>query len=219
MPRRLIAVRQNDSDASSTRIEGAIMGNYQSEDVWSRSTTIHGYPADEIRSALQKSIRRGWIEEAALAAYELFASGKDAEDLLWRRLEIIASEDVGFGFIEAPALIEALHAQRLRMPDPGDRWIYAAHAVRLLCTAKKDRTSMELAEWAKEVATSGERKVEIQDFMIDMHTRRGAEMGRGTEHWWKEGARLENVEGGFETKWGDYLRERFGGESSKSEAT
>jgi hypothetical protein len=31
-------------------------------------------------------------------------------------------------------------------------------------------------------------------------------MGRGTAHWWKDGARLENEVGGFETKWGDYLR-------------
>lgn len=188
------------------------MANYQSEDVWSRSTTVHGYAADEVRSALQKSIRRGWMEEAALAAYELFASGREAEDMLWRRLEIIASEDVGFGLINAPALIEALHAQRLRMPDPGDRWIYVAHAVRLLCSAKKDRTSMELAVWTQEVVSRGERKLEIQDFMRDMHTHAGSEMGRGPAHWWREGAKLENEIGGFETKWGEYLRALYAGE-------
>jgi replication-associated recombination protein RarA len=188
------------------------MANYQSEDLWSRSTTIHGFSADEVRSVLQKSIRRGWIEDAVLAAYELFASGKEAEDLLWRRLEIIASEDVGFGLMEAPVLIESLHAQRLRMADPGDRWIYAAHAVRVLCTARKDRTSMELAVWAKDVVDKGERKVDVKDFMLDMHTHRGAEMGRGTEQWWNEGARLENEVGGFETKWGDYLRKHHGGQ-------
>jgi len=185
------------------------MANYQSKDLWSRSTTIHGYAADEIRSVLQKSIRRGWIEDAALAAYELFASGKEAEDMLWRRLEIIATEDVGFGLIEAPLLIEALHAQRMRMADPGDGWIYVAHAVRLLATAKKDRTSMELAGWTKEVVDRGERSVEVKDFMVDLHTRRGAEMGRGTAHWWSDGARLENEVGGFETKWGKYMGDIF----------
>jgi replication-associated recombination protein RarA len=193
------------------------MANYQSEDLWSRSTTIHGYAADEVRSVLQKSIRRGWVEEAALAAYELFASGKEAEDMLWRRLEIIATEDVGFGLIEAPALIEALHAQRMRMADPGDGWIYIAHAVRLLATAKKDRTSMELAGWAKEVVTRGERSVDVKDFMVDLHTHRGAAMGRGTAHWWKDGARLENEVGGFETKWGDYLRSIYAQEDGARE--
>ena len=189
------------------------MANYQSEDAWSRTTTTHGFPADEVRSVLQKSIRRGWIEEASLAAYELFSSGREAEDMLWRRLEIIAAEDVGFGCMEAPMLLEALHAQRQRMADPGDRWIYVAHAVRLLCTAKKDRTSMELAEWTREVVDRKERAVEVKDFMIDMHTRRGAQMGRGKEQWWKEGAHLENEVGGFESKWGKYLRKLYAGET------
>ena len=187
--------------------------NYQSKDVWSRTTTINGYAVDEIRSVLQKSIRRGKLEEATLAAYELFASGPETEEILWRRLEIIATEDVGFGLMEAPMLIEALNQQRLRMPEGGERWMYSAHAVRILTTAKKDRTSMELAGWAHEVIVRGERKVEIEDYMLDLHTRRGASMGRGTEHWWAEGARLDDQIGGFETKWGDYLRKLYGPKS------
>jgi replication-associated recombination protein RarA len=189
------------------------MANYQSKDLWSRTTTINGFAADEVRSVLQKSIRRGMIEEATIAAYELFASGKETEEMMWRRLEIIATEDVGLGLLEAPLLIEVMYKQRMRMEDAGDGWTYAAHAVRLLATAKKDRTSMELAGWAKEVVTRGERKVEVQDFMIDMHTRRGAAMGRGTVHWWNDGARLDNEVGGFETKWGDYLRNIYAREN------
>ena len=119
--------------------------NYQSQDVWSRATSVNGYAFDELRSVLQKSIRRGWIEEAVLAAFEFFSSGPEAEEVLWRRLEIIAAEDVGFGLMEAPAILEALNAQRLRMVDRGDRWMYSVHAVRLLATAKKDNTTMELA--------------------------------------------------------------------------
>jgi len=184
--------------------------NYQSKDVWSRTTTVNGYPVDEVRSVLQKSIRRGKLEEATLAAYELFASGPESEEVLWRRLEIIATEDVGMGLVEAPMLLEALNQQRLRMPEDGERWMYSAHAVRILTTAKKDRTSMELAGWAHEVVTRGERKLEVEDYMVDLHTRRGAAMGRGTEHWWSDGARLDNQVGGFETKWGDYLRKLHG---------
>src|SRR5580658_5919067 len=94
--------------------------NYQSQDIWSRTTTVNGYSVDELRSVLQKSIRRGWVEEAALAAFELFSSGTDTEELLWRRLEIIATEDVGFGLVTAPAIIEALNRQRRRMHDRAD---------------------------------------------------------------------------------------------------
>lgn len=165
--------------------------NYQSQDIWSRTTSANGYGVDELRSVLQKSIRRGWVEDAALAAYELFSSGPETEEILWRRLEIIATEDVGLGLVTAPAIIEALNQQRQRMPDRGDRWIYCAHAVRLLAAAQKDNMSMELAGWTREVVARGERKVEVQDFMLDIHTRKGASMGRGKAHWWKEGARLE----------------------------
>jgi replication-associated recombination protein RarA len=152
--------------------------NYQSQDVWSRATSVNGYAFDELRSVLQKSIRRGWIEEAVLAAYEFFSSGSEAEEVLWRRLEIIATEDVGFGLIDAPAILEALNAQRLRMVDRGDRWMYSVHAVRLLASAKKDNTTMELATWAQFAVARGERRVEVQDFEVDMHTRQTREQAR-----------------------------------------
>jgi len=180
--------------------------NYQSQDAWSRTTSIHGYPIDELRSVLQKSIRRGLLEDAMLAGYEIYASGAEAEEMLWRRLEIITTEDVGFGLIDGPAIIDALYAQQKRMAASEDRWMYAAHAIRLLATARKDRTTMEVASWAKEVITRGEREIRIEDYHIDMHTRRGVALGRGPEHWWQEGARLDNQIEGLETKYGDYLR-------------
>jgi replication-associated recombination protein RarA len=179
--------------------------NYQSQDVWSRATSVNGYPFDELRSVLQKSIRRGLLEEAVLAAFEFFSSGPEAEEVLWRRLEIIATEDVGFGLIEAPAILEALNAQRLRMADRGDRWMYSVHAVRLLATAKKDNTSMELATWAQFVTARGERKVEVEDYMVDLHTRRGAAMGRDVAHWWNDGAKLRNRLSEEQSPWGKYL--------------
>jgi replication-associated recombination protein RarA len=180
----------------------------QHEDVWSRTTTVGGYAADEVRSVLQKSIRRGWVEDAVLAAYELYETGPESEEMLWRRLEIIATEDVGYGLIEAPALIEALNAQRLRIPASTDRWIYAVHAVRLLATAPKDRTTTDLAIWAREVVARGERQLEVHDFMVDYHTRRGTAMGRGPAHWLTEGGgQLDNQIEGLETKWGDYVHQ------------
>jgi replication-associated recombination protein RarA len=184
--------------------------NYQSNDVWSRTTTVNGFAVDELRSVLQKSIRRGLVEEAALAAYELFVNGAETEEVLWRRLEIIATEDVGLALISAPVIIESLYRQASRMLDRGDRWIYCAHAVRVLATAPKDNMSMELAGWTQAVTQSGERKPIVEDFMVDLHTRRGAEMGRDLAHWWNEGAQLRNRIPGYDPKWGNYLRERAG---------
>jgi replication-associated recombination protein RarA len=190
--------------------------NYQSQDVWSRATSVNGFAFDELRSVLQKSIRRGQLEEAVLAAYEFFASGAEAEEVLWRRLEIIATEDVGFGLLEAPAILEALNQQRLRMADRGDRWIYSAHAVRVLATAKKDNTSMELATWAHFATTRGERKVIVEDYQLDVHTRRGAAMGRDVAHWWKDGAKLKNKLLDVKTPWGKYLDSLYLGDKKKS---
>jgi hypothetical protein len=106
----------------------------------------------------------------------------------------------------APSVLNALYLQAGRMADSGDRWIYCAHAVRLLATARKDNMSNELAGWTKEVVARGERRVVVEDFMVDMHTRRGVEMGRDAAHWWDEGARLENRIEAYDPKWGDYLR-------------
>jgi replication-associated recombination protein RarA len=189
--------------------------NYQSGDLWSRATTVNGFAVDELRSVLQKSIRRGLVEEAALAAYELFANGPETEELLWRRLEIIAAEDVGLGLPTAPAVIDALYAQAARMLDRGDRWIYCAHAVRLLATAPKDAMSMELAGWTRAVVERGERKPVVEDYMLDLHTRRGVEMGRDQAHWWNEGARLRHRIPEYQPKWGDYLRQMAGAEPLK----
>jgi replication-associated recombination protein RarA len=191
--------------------------NYQSDDVWSRTTTVNGYAVDELRSVLQKSIRRGLVEEAALAAYELFVTGAETEEVLWRRLEIIATEDVGFGLISAPANIEALYAQATRMSDRGDRWIYCAHAVRLLAMAPKDPMSMELAGWTRAVVERGERRPVVEDYMLDLHTRRGSAMGRDPAHWWNDGARLRNRIAEYASKWGDYLRQLAGAESRRDE--
>jgi replication-associated recombination protein RarA len=185
--------------------------NYQSEDLWSRTTSLNGYPVDELRSVLQKSIRRGLLEEAMLAGRELYASGPECEEMLWRRLEVITAEDVGIGLIQGPAIIEALYQQQKRMANEADRWMYAAHAIRLLAQARKDRTTMEIASWAKEVLARGERKVVVEDYHVDLHTRRGVALGRGSEHWWAHGARLDNQVENLDTKYGDYLRALYAG--------
>jgi len=190
----------------------------QYEDVWSRAKTIHGYAVDEIRSVLQKSIRRGLLEEAVLAAYELFASGPETEELLWRRLEIIAVEDVGLGLVDAPLQIEALNAQRRRWPHNSESWMFSVHAVRLLATAKKDRTTQELAGWAEEVVARGERSVMVEDDHFDMHTSRGVAMGRDKAHWWNRGAVVRDPVEGLDSKWGDYLRKLYAGKNSASGA-
>ena len=151
----------------------------QPPDPWQRTTTEHGFPADEVISALQKSIRRGMVENALLLGWEMYLTSGEMEEMLWSRLCVIAVEDVGYGNLDAPVLTEALYQQHQRYPRPThDRFLFAAHSIRVLASGKKDRTTDDMVNWAKHSVAFGERKAEIPDFALDMHTRRGAEMGR-----------------------------------------
>ena len=185
----------------------------QNADIWSRAVTVGGFRVDEVRSVLQKSIRRGLIEEATLAAYELFRTGVQTEELLWRRLEIIAVEDVGEGLPNAPALLYAMNEQRTRQTTDLERWMYSAHAVKLLAGAAKDRSTMELAFWASTLVDSGERAVEVQEMHVDHHTRRGVQLGRDTDFWWAAGGhRLAGELHPEGSPWSAYVRTLLGGD-------
>ena len=125
---------------------------HHSEDPWTRVRTYHNFPADEVISALQKEIRRGNTENAALLAYEMLISSAELEACLWRRLLVISVEDIGYGNLNAPVLIETLFQIHNRYPRPrGDRYLFAIHAVRVLAQSQKDRSSDELLNWINQM--------------------------------------------------------------------
>jgi len=161
------------------------------DDPWTQVRTAHDFPADEIISAIQKEIRRGNTENAALIAYEMLSTSEALEEYLWGRLQVISVEDVGYGNLNAPILIETLYQMHLRIPRPrGDRYLFAIHAVRVLCQSQKERGSDDLNNWiAQAVDQHGVRPV-IPDYAIDMHTRRGQEMGRDYLHFLTEASRV-----------------------------
>jgi replication-associated recombination protein RarA len=115
------------------------------EDPYSLLISPHGIPVDDLVAVLQKEIRRSRIDNAVLAAYEMFITSADVAEHLWRRLRLIAVEDVGMGLPLGPVLIDVLH--RNFNATPGGEWMMACHAVRLLAAAPKDRTSAEHADW------------------------------------------------------------------------
>jgi replication-associated recombination protein RarA len=151
----------------------------QPPDPWQRTTTEHGFAADEVISALQKSMRRGMTENALLLGWEMYVTSPEMEEMLWSRLGVISIEDVGFGNLNAPVLVETLFRMHQRYARPThDRFLFAAHAIRVMASGPKDRTTDDMVNWAKHSIAFGERMPEIPDFALDMHTRRGAEMGR-----------------------------------------
>lgn len=162
-----------------------------SADPWTRVRTIHDFPADEVISALQKEIRRGNTENAAMLAYEMLTTSPEMEAYLWGRLQVISVEDVGYGNLNAPVLIETLFQMHQRLPRPrGDRYLFAIHAVRVLCQSQKERGSDELLNWIQQAVEQGGQRPQIPDYAIDMHTRRGQEMGRDYQHFLTEASRV-----------------------------
>jgi replication-associated recombination protein RarA len=160
-------------------------------DPWTLARTLHDFPADEVISALQKEIRRGQTENAALLAYEMLLTSAELEAYLWGRLQVIAVEDVGFGNMQAPVLIETLFQMHQRLPRPrGDRYLFAIHAVRFLCQCQKERGSDDLLNWMRRSMELGSVRPVIPDYAIDMHTQRGQALGRDYRHFLEEASRV-----------------------------
>lgn len=179
-----------------------------SSDPWINVRTRNSFPADEVISALQKEIRRGNVENAALLAYEMLVTSAELEAKLWGRLQVIAVEDVGPGDWNAPILINALHeiAQRFeRAGYPPDRGLFAIHAVRYLATRTKDRSSDEMYNWIQHAAAEEGLRPIIPDYALDRHTARGAQMGRGRRHFYEEAARVVPELKGRETTYRERL--------------
>ncbi|GAB3881080.1 ATPase AAA [Kibdelosporangium lantanae] len=158
------------------------------EDPYSQIVSPHGIPVDDLVSVLQKEIRRGNVDNAVLAAYEMFTTSPDVARHLWRRLRIIAVEDVGL--LMGPVLVDVLH--RDSDATPGGDWMRACHVVRVLASAPKDRTSSEHADWVVTKVALGEAVVEVPDHAHCVHTRAGQEMGRGLVQWWENGAQVRD---------------------------
>lgn len=159
-------------------------------DPWAKVKTRNGLPADEIISALQKSIRRGMVEEACQFAYEMYITSPQMEDKLWRRLITITVEDIGMGDVNAPILINNLNMMRKNFDyADGDRPIFFIHAIRYMCASQKDRSSDLLKNIIMKNFAMG-FVPEIPDFALDKHTVRGAEMGRDSFHFLEEASKV-----------------------------
>jgi replication-associated recombination protein RarA len=167
------------------------MTSEQNRDPWVNVRTRHDFHADQVISALQKEIRRGNTENAALLAYEMATTSPELEAYLWHRLLVISVEDVGWGDLQAPVLVHTLHQINQSFDrQEGERLLFAIHAVRYLCACQKDRSSDEMINWLKHEVESGRLLPTIPDYALDMHTARGTEMRRGPRHFWEEGAKL-----------------------------
>lgn len=160
-------------------------------DPWQNCKTKNNYHADEVISALQKSIRRGLEEDACKFAFELFSTSPELEEKMWKRLLVISIEDIGFGNLNASVIVNNLYQMHNEFNYQDiDRPLFFIHAIRVLCESKKDRSSDLLRNIVEKEMNQGILP-EIPDYALDMHTRRGQEMKRDIHHFLNEASRVE----------------------------
>ena len=152
--------------------------------------TKHGYDFYEVLSALQKEIRRGNEYEAVFWAVELESFNVKT---LWNRLRVIASEDIGLANPCAVIVVNMLKNNYFESRNlEGDSYrLFLVNAVLFLARSAKSRIVDDLLITVYGDIEGG-KLLKIPDYALDKHTVRGRTIGRGFEHFLKEGAKLEN---------------------------
>ncbi len=154
---------------------------------WLESKTISGFAADEVPSMLQKAIRRGLEEDAIDAAYELYRTSPELEDIMWRRLIMIAMEDIGFGDLKsAPIVYSYYKAKDLYDRESADRQLPFVQMIRYLCRCPKERSSSYYQN-LQEFKFENGYEFKVPDYALDKHTERGRQMGRDTMYFYTDG--------------------------------
>lgn len=136
--------------------------------------TPGGYRLDEVVSSLQKAIRRGQEENALYWMMEFIDGHYIA--YLWRRLSVIAIEDVSLADTNAPLLINTLAQLNERVNKKGYVETYhPAMAVIYLCRANKSREVDYALDYIDLKRKAGWH-LEVANEARDCHTQAGKEL-------------------------------------------
>lgn len=175
---------------------------------WAR--TIKGYDMFEASSAFQKAIRRGDEDSALFWMAEFYDSGK--AEYLWKRMMIICAEDIGLAEPSIHTHVRELYASFKWMLEKNDKKkserMFLVQAVLMMVRCRKSR----LVDWALNVTWDShfETRMEIPDYAIDMHSRKGKAMGKTVNDFINVGSHLENHrELDRETEYKEWCRERW----------
>ena len=171
--------------------------------------TVKGYSLFDCSSAFQKSVRRGLENEAMYWAVEAFESSYD--EYIWKRIRIIASEDIGLAEPNIASNIHALYEnykEQKKKKDTKHRpeRLFYTHAILMICRAKKSRLVDNSLIYFWE--THYNEKRAVPEYAFDKHTTKGRSMKRSWKHFFEEGTHLNNmaeIEGETEMKEAAFL--------------
>ena len=186
-------------------------------------TKKHQYHDDEVKSTLQKTIRRGDEKGAYFFALELAHEDKSNFDWMRNRLKIIAYEDIGLANPNVVLQVsQAIDDMDVLYQNNNEEWETAlAYSILLLCRSQKSRMTDHFKVYVKKFweDESGKFKVDIPEYALDYHTTKGNELGRlinskkGVDHFIKIGEKLTNesndIEDTYKRKAHKVWRERI----------
>ena len=115
--------------------------------------------------------------------------------MLWNRLKIIASEDIGPANPVMPLLIDYLQKQYLTEKSKlaeSTYKLYLVNAVVCLCRSQKSRITDDLLNIVYTERERDGKFLPIPDFALDKHTARGKAMGKGIDNFFSEGNKIAN---------------------------
>ena len=166
--------------------------------------TAGGYDMKEVSSALQKSVRRGQEREAVFWAMQMESR---FHKYLWKRLIVIAHEDIGIAAPDVIMFVEQCKQHYFEMLDAGHpENLPLINAVVAMVRAPKTRVAISLHVLIYETDVM----YDIPDEALDMHTERGRKLKRGMVHFHDVASQLVNEDESLDPHKKEFM-ERFYG--------
>jgi len=155
--------------------------------------SVNEYQFDEVISSLQKAIRRGHEQQAMFWALEMADSGFGG--WLWKRLVIIAFEDIGHSDTAVVNLVVSgfMATNGLAKSKKEIPYEVLGTVIISMCRAKKSREGDDLC-WLMIGKRKGGYRRAVPDYAKHMHTDSGRVLGRKYPHWFAEASKLSNGE-------------------------
>jgi replication-associated recombination protein RarA len=148
------------------------------------SKTKLGYEFGEVASALQKEIRRGDEYAALFWGMELYDT---AYYYFWKRILIIAAEDVGIGDPDAVRTVINL-AQAWKMCKDTSRYVDPQHCVMAIMVLARANKSTEVDD-AKNLIMHRKKNgqyLKMPAYAVDCHTKNGKLAGKTEADWYAD---------------------------------
>jgi len=152
-----------------------------------------------LMSAVQKCIRRGMEWEACYFAFQLEEINPT---LLWQRLRIMVSEDIGANNPSVIPQINILHnwyVDSMSKGKYGGR-LHLINAILILSRSMKCRDADNIMNSLDNMMYKEGYEIPVPDFVYDKHTRIGKMKKRGYDHFFEEGAKCRDDTSNLEYK-------------------